>query len=251
MYCYCFVFWPFHSTFRIQQEIDRRSLGRRVKDQKARVIAQINERLKAASYVSTTADIWSTKTRSFLGVTAHWIDEQTLMRHSAALACRRFCSPHTHDKIAEMLEDIHLSFGLSAGKIVSTVTDNGANFSKAFKIFGVDLKVPCSDVESESDVDEESDENSSVLFASDDVEEESMIRLPHHVRCASHTLNLLATTDTAKIIEKSPSLSRVHHMAMGKCTFLWNASGRPHSAEKIFSILGQKLSYPGVTRWNS
>ncbi|KAG8225038.1 hypothetical protein J437_LFUL000016 [Ladona fulva] len=92
------------------------------------------------------------------------MEEQRLKRHSAALACRRFCSSHTRDKIAEMLGDIHLSFGLSSRKIVSAITDNGANFFKAFKMFGVDIKVPCSDTE--SDFDDESDENSS-SFVSD------------------------------------------------------------------------------------
>ncbi|KAG8233453.1 hypothetical protein J437_LFUL010564 [Ladona fulva] len=85
-----------------------------------------------------------------------------------------------------------------------------------------------------------------VSFVSDHVEEkmeELRISLPHHVMCASHTLNLLATTDAIKKIAKS--LSRMHHIALGKCTFLWNASRRPHSAKKM------KLSYPGVTRWNS
>lgn len=75
--------------------------------------------------------------------------------------------------------------------------------------------------------------------------------LPQHLRCASHTLNLIATTDINKSIESNPSISRIHHPTLAKCSTLWNASGRPKSAEIIFSILGHKLSYPCVTRWNS
>ena len=47
----------------------------------------IQKDLDQASYVSITADLWSSSNRSFLGVTGHWIDEETLSRKSAALAC--------------------------------------------------------------------------------------------------------------------------------------------------------------------
>ncbi|XP_024085116.1 uncharacterized protein LOC112127868 [Cimex lectularius] len=95
--------------------------------------------LKDVNFVCTSADIWSGKKRSFIGVTVHWINAK-YTRQSAALACRRFKNSHTYDRIATLLEEIHLEFGLSAHKIVATVTDNGANFVKAFKLFGVDKK---------------------------------------------------------------------------------------------------------------
>lgn len=44
--------------------------------------------LKAASYVCTTSDIWTGFHRGFLGVTAHWIDGESLERRSATLAFR-------------------------------------------------------------------------------------------------------------------------------------------------------------------
>lgn len=44
--------------------------------------------LKAALYVCTTSDIWTGFHRGFLGVTAHWIDPETLERRTAALAFR-------------------------------------------------------------------------------------------------------------------------------------------------------------------
>lgn len=37
-----------------------------------------------------------------------------------------------------MLADIYGDFGLDTDKVVGTVTDNGTNFVKAFKEFGVD-----------------------------------------------------------------------------------------------------------------
>ncbi|KAL1276782.1 hypothetical protein QQF64_036405 [Cirrhinus molitorella] len=44
---------------------------------------------------------------------------------------------HTYDAIAAEIEQIHSSFAL-CGKITSTVTDNDANFVKAFRMFQVD-----------------------------------------------------------------------------------------------------------------
>lgn len=87
-------------------------------------------------YVCTTCDIWSSKRRSFLGVTMHWIDKK-FERKSATLACRRFRSSHTAERIAEILRKIHIEYKID-GKIVATVTDNGSNFLKAFTLFGVE-----------------------------------------------------------------------------------------------------------------
>ncbi|CAI6360367.1 unnamed protein product [Macrosiphum euphorbiae] len=91
--------------------------------------------------VCTTADIWSTKHRSFIGITAHWIDDKTLGRHSCVLACQRFFGAHTFDKIGEIMVDIFSKFNLSNDNIVSTVTDNGSNFVKAFKEFGCKIQL--------------------------------------------------------------------------------------------------------------
>ncbi len=40
------------------------------------------------SYVATTTDCWTAHQQSYLGVTAHWIDEETLEWRSAALVVR-------------------------------------------------------------------------------------------------------------------------------------------------------------------
>ena len=84
--------------------------------------------------------------------------------------------------------------------------------------------------------------------ASDDTE--PLFTLPNHVRCAAHTLSLIATTD-AKLALKTTSFSSIHHTAMSKASALWNKSGRPKSAEVIKEVLGCSLRLPCVTRWNS
>lgn len=69
--------------------------------------------------------------------------------------------------------------------------------------------------------------------------------LPNHLRCASHTLNLLATTDFNNII-KGTALTRLHHPAFGKCTTLWNLSRKPKTSEIISDTLGCSLVYPFI-----
>lgn len=45
----------------------------------------------------TTADVWTAHNRSFLGMTCHWIEEQTVEKRSAALACGQVKGRHAFD----------------------------------------------------------------------------------------------------------------------------------------------------------
>lgn len=142
--------------------------------------------IKSVEVVCTTADIWSTKTRSFLGYTCHWIDAH-FARHSAALACKRFEGCHSYDRIHDIIQEIHNEYSLNNLNVIATVTDNGSNFIKTFKEFGIDNYF----------------ENGEQVLEEDEYQcmsEEMANRLPKHIRCASHTLNLLATTDFEKNI---------------------------------------------------
>ncbi|ODM88400.1 putative AC9 transposase [Orchesella cincta] len=99
------------------------------------------KRMSGVAVVCLTADIWSARGRSFMGVTAHWLSfdsTATLVdRHSVTLALRRFVGIHSNDKIAEMLQDIMNTFGIDK-KVVCVVTDNASNFVKAFICIGRD-----------------------------------------------------------------------------------------------------------------
>ncbi|XP_053145227.1 uncharacterized protein LOC128342206 isoform X2 [Hemicordylus capensis] len=235
--------------------MSRQTLAQRIHEMEKKMIFVIKQSIEKVPYVCTTADIWSAKSRSFLGVTAHWIDERTYERCSAVLACKRFRGSHTYDKIAEMLDEVNSSFGLTHEKIVSTITDNGSNFMKAFKEFGVALRKATDDYDYDdsAEVDGDSADEFEFTFINDQgiVTPDATVILPHHNRCSSYTLNLIATTDTNKVLANTPSISRIHHPAMAKCWALWNASSHLKSAEELSSVLEHKLSNPCVTRWNS
>lgn len=142
------------------QMISRRTVGRRIEELYETHITNIKKILNEdTTYVCTTADVWSSRKRSFFGVTAHWIDNTSLERRSTALACRRFRGTHSFDKIAQLLHEIHLEFGLDSKKIVATISDNASNFVKAFRLFGVKLSHFSCDVEISKDESTDDDED--------------------------------------------------------------------------------------------
>nr|XP_044250968.1 uncharacterized protein LOC108054111 [Drosophila takahashii] len=197
------------------------------------------EKLNSVKFVCTTADIWSTKKRSFFGYTCHWLDNN-FQRHSVALACSRMAGSHTFHRVAEFVQRINDDFHLSNEQIVCTITDNGSNFVKAFKEFGISL-----DNEGQSE---------GVADYDDDVPESQEIplfRLPKHYRCGCHTLNLLATTDYMSIIKSDSRVFGEHASVLKRCSAIWNKCNRPKTAECIKSLLGCSLKTPVATRWNT
>ncbi|XP_050066382.1 uncharacterized protein LOC126555508 [Aphis gossypii] len=238
----------------------RRTLSRRILENYTFIYEKLKNLFESDPRPSlcTTADIWSIKHKSFMGVTTHWIDETTLTRFSCVLACRRFRGSHTYDKIAELLHEIICEFSIEREQLISTVTDNGSNFVKAFKDFGceIDCNFQTNDLEFNDDRENTDEEESTDQATFESIEVDDImtqgttIVLPRHLRCASHTLSLIATTDFNYILKGTPA-SRINHSVMGKCTTLWNLSRRPKSSEIIHNILNCSLKYPCPTRWNS
>ncbi|KAL0202532.1 hypothetical protein M9458_000550, partial [Cirrhinus mrigala] len=210
----------------------RKTLMQRIDREFAVMKESVISKLINVDTVCTTADIWSAQNRSFFGVTCHWIDKDTLERHSAALACTRLNGRHTYDAVAAKLK-IHAEYRIQ-NKVKSTVTDIGSNFVKAFREFGVR--------------DDESDDYS------DEVEEDGdgeQFFLPQHQRCAAHTLNLIATNEIHKAASNGPSF-KLYRSAMAKCSSIWNKAHRSSLAtEVVQEIANVHLTVPSVTRWNS
>ena len=233
--------------------ISRRTLGRTINQIYTDTIGDIKDQLKTVSFVCTTADIWSERRRTFFGVTAHWISPD-YERKSAALACRRFAGVHSFNKITDLLHSIHSEFGLSNGKIVATITNNGSTFRKAFRMFGI--KEALATRENEDDCMSSSSENTS--SDEEDIDESTPVNADYmnhlvtrQLPCSAHILNLCITTDMVRTINSNEVLSAIHTDVMQKCNVLWKEAMRPKSAEIMEQTIGHTLKRPGKTRWNS
>lgn len=172
--------------------MSRCSLSRRINSLFKSENIKIKQELQKISFVCTTVDIWSGKKRSFLGVTAHFI-ENNFQKKSVALACQRFRSTHSYDRrITDLLHSIYTEFGLKHSKIVASITDS--NFIKSFKMYGVVQehlhiaeegcnKYNKSDTETDSDSEFFNEEEAHLL-------PELQKFLSAHLRCCAHILNL-------------------------------------------------------------
>ncbi|KAG5277557.1 hypothetical protein AALO_G00118970 [Alosa alosa] len=208
--------------------------------------ANLKAALGDVDFVSTTADIWTMNNKSFMGVTVHWINS-TLQRNKAALACKRIRGRHTYDVIGAEIEEIHSSYGLHS-KVVATVTDNASNFAKAFRVYQ-----PCN-LESESENDEAGDDEEPTF--TDVIEAlssgDGQFSLPPHYRCASHTINLVSTSDVDKHLNSCADTKAVYRSSISKCTALWTKASRSTLAsEQVEEVSRRKLKVPTSTRWNS
>lgn len=219
---------------------------------------EMKKNLKAAlsevEVIATTTDCWTSHHRSFLGVTAHWFDPQTMQRSCAALACKQLKGPHSFSVLAGALNDVHTEFDIRE-KIVRTTTDNGSNFLKAFRVFGqTDENKEGEDGDGGRDENDDSDEeendfvDAGALLDQDDYLE---FQLPKHHRCACHLLNLVSTVDASKA-EGNQLYKRVSRSTFAKCSSLWNKSARSTTAaEVVEDHCKLQLVRPIVTRWNS
>ena len=233
------------------KSITRKTFQSRLDDQFESASLEIKQELSKADYVCTTADIWSNRKRSFLGITAHVIDGGTLARKSWAISCERFPGTHSFDAIAERLQNNHEKYALDVTKLTKTVTDNATNFAKAFREFG--LKEALTEDGEEVSIEEEEDDDDIVFEVINDLEQSNDTEgylLPPQERCFSHTLSLIATTDIKKAGYSGPH-KKIFHSSFAKTSAIWNKCNLPKSAEIIQEVCQRSLVTPCVTRWNS
>lgn len=102
----------------------------------------IRERLiaifKERSHVCTTADVWSCRGRSFLGVSVHFIDSKLIERKSYILAFESILEKQDYRYIGGLIQKVHERYGLDVNQIQFTVTDGGSNMCKVFRFLGPD-----------------------------------------------------------------------------------------------------------------
>lgn len=230
----------------------RKTLRLKVQSTFENMKSALIQKLNNTEFVATTADCWSARQRSYLGVTCHWIDSTSFERCSAALACRRMTGSHTFDVIAAALEEIHVEYKIR-GKITRTTTDSGSNFLKAFRIYGEEKD----DVQEEENIVEESDESESEMeyqelygILNGDCGLE--YQLPRHQKCACHLLNLVATVDSSAAEAESDTYKRLSRSSFAKCSALWSKTGRSTLAfETVERECKLQFLRPNQTRWNS
>ncbi|XP_073694418.1 uncharacterized protein [Garra rufa] len=229
-----------------QPFLDRKTFAMYIDKCYAMMESELKKTFESIEYVSTTADIWTCHNKSYIGMTAHWIDPSNFHREKAALACKRIKGRHTYDIVATEIEQVHSSYGLSEK------ATHYSFFLLSLLTFREYEPKPAAASDSE---DEGSGEDEEVSFT--DVQEvlsteqdPGHFTLPPHLRCASHTLNLISTVDIEKWL--TVTNKTIYRSATAKCSALWTKASRSTvAAELVQSLCGKKLVVPTVTRWNS
>ncbi|XP_064553830.1 uncharacterized protein pre-mod(mdg4)-E [Drosophila montana] len=219
--------------------VSRSKLEMRLDARFAQIVNSIKNVIATKKYVCTSADIWPTRDCSYFGYTCHWLDHK-YQRNSVALACKRFSGDYA--QILEVISSINNDYELNNLKIVATVTHNFSDFSRAFQEFGINSKDIKNEYVHEYESDCEANANSIELTCN---------VLPNHIRCASHTLNVLASTDFVHLLSMDRALKERHTRIFAKCSSLWRKCDCSKSAETIAAVLGEALIIPTITRWNS
>ncbi|XP_050064795.1 uncharacterized protein LOC114119892 [Aphis gossypii] len=250
---------------------DRNYISKKLNSSYTNYISMLTSLLNKQQYICTTADIWSTNNKSYLGMTCHFIEEISYTRHSYVLGCRRIKGGHNYLNIAEVINEITQTYQISTSKITHTITDNASNFGKAFRTFSTTLceksnTYGVGNFSSDSDSntigensDSEDDECCEIQHVdlypllseeSNEHHEDISICLPDHMKCCAHTLNLIATTDIAKITDRS--YLQISNATFEKLFKFWNLVSRSTSAsDTVSDKCNCKFPVPVITRWNS
>ena len=131
-------------------------------------------------------------------------------------------STYLYEVLAKMLETSNLVFEIE-NKGLNTTTNNGSNFVKTFNGYGETLET----VEEENpdeersccsvgNVDEDPIQPVRLLpiLEGDNVEENVRVFLTNHMRCASHTPNLMPTTNADKTLNKCAIYKKYYRSAV-------------------------------------
>lgn len=66
----------------------------------------------------------------------------------------------------------------------------------------------------------------------------TQVVLPEHIRCASHTLNLLATVDADKVMSSIPGFKTAFDAVLDKVSAFWKQTNySSQKADMVYSVL--------------
>ena len=121
---------------------------------------RISLTLEHAKKINLCGDIWTKPgmTASFLGLTAHFFTHNDKKAHNITLAVRRFPSPHTGKRKADLLDLIVNEWKIPREKIFRVLSDNGSNMISAFKVKPW-LEQEDDELESNDDLSEDESDN--------------------------------------------------------------------------------------------
>lgn len=130
-----------------------------------KVKAELRKRISQQKYVCITADAWSSRAQSYLGVTCHFINER-FERESYLLAFQQMKQRQTYDILAKTMHDIFNDYQIEISQITNIVTDGGSNFCKMFKMFGDSIDVVTMNTDGE-EIELDEDENNEIVYDSE------------------------------------------------------------------------------------
>ena len=163
---------------------------------------------------------------------------------NSATVCRETITVESADddfQPIEITSILHADSDLQLEMHVDSIADD---LSEANDVDGVESLGDEQEQEQEEEGEEEAEDEM------EEDEEEELPTLPPHVRCACHTLQLVATTDIKNAL--SGQLQKTSVQTFAKLSALWNKQNRSSTAaDAISDALGRLLVTPGETRWNS
>ncbi|CAH1104399.1 unnamed protein product [Psylliodes chrysocephalus] len=122
----------------------RKSVTALIDDKYDVLVRCLKSKISNINHFNLTTDIWTEtmNTKSFLGITCHYIDEDKLK--SIVIAVYELSSNHTAEYITDIIKKVCESWDICINKISAVVTDNGANMVKAISLlFGKNKHLPC------------------------------------------------------------------------------------------------------------
>lgn len=118
----------------------RHKLMKSLDEEFGKVNGELKKLLAQQEYLCITADVWSSRAQSYLGVTVHFLNDK-YQRESFVLAFRELKGKQTYFELANMLDQIFKEYSIKKSQITNIVTDGGSAFCKMFKKYGDSIDV--------------------------------------------------------------------------------------------------------------
>lgn len=229
------------------------------------------ESFKDIEYFCATTDIWTRNNKSFIAVTVHYLEPETLHLKNKFIACEHFPGRHTHDRVAIKLKAILERFEI-LNRVYFITTDGAGEYVAAFTRFGnKDYKSfeteEIGELELESDDDGNDPEsfvralnenaNESATDSNTDPEMFTMHDLPtnqllanmNRIDCSAHKLEKLGKVDAKTAKGRDECYDQCHDRVFDKLESIWNLKNSRLSAELFTRITERKLIGPHRIRW--